>query len=122
MADPIPWMRLWMAQFSADTAHMSAAQIGNHVRLLALAWRWSNCSVPDDCDWICRRLGICPEDFASDVAPVLSDLWVSDGVDLHNPEQRSERFHVEQRSEQARQAAMIRHHGQNVLPLKTKGK
>ena len=122
MADPVPWMRLWVAQVSADTAHMSSAQVGSHLRLMMLAWRRASCSIPDDADWMSRRLGIGPDEFARTVAPVLADLWESDGEDLHNPAQREERLHVEQRSQQARQAAMIRHHGGNVQPLKQKEK
>jgi uncharacterized protein YdaU (DUF1376 family) len=115
-------MRLWVAQISADTAHLTAAQLGTHLRLLMLAWRRASCSIPDDADWICRRLGIGPDDYADDVVPVLADLWESDGEDLYNPDQRKERLHVEHRAAQARQAAMIRHHGQNVHPLKAKEK
>jgi uncharacterized protein YdaU (DUF1376 family) len=122
MADAVPWMRLWVAQLSADTQHLTAAQLGSHLRLLMMAWRRTSCSIPNDADWICRRLGIGPDYYAQDVAPVLADLWESDGEDLHNLDQRKERLHVEQRSEQARQAALIRHHGQNVHPLKTREK
>lgn len=122
MADPVPWMRLWVAQVTADTAHLPLAQVGSHFRLMMLAWRRAECSIPNDPDWISRRLGIDLDEFARTVTPVLADLWESDGEDLHNLAQREERFHVEQRSQQARRAALIRHHGGNVHPLKQKDK
>lgn len=115
-------MRLWVAQVSADTAHLTPAQAGNHFRLLMLAWRRMSCAIPADTGWICRRLGIAPESYARDVAPFLADLWVCDGEDWFNEPQRAERFNFEERSAKARQAALIRHHGANVHPLKTKGK
>jgi uncharacterized protein YdaU (DUF1376 family) len=122
MADPLPFQRWWVAQFSADTAHLSPAQVGNHVRLLMLAWRRASCSIPADPEWICRRLNIGRHEYARDVAPALADLWESDGEDYHNSAQREERFHCEERSAQAKQAALIRHHGDNIHSLKIKGK
>ena len=122
MADPIPYWRFFVGAFTAETGHLTAVQLGHHVRLLMLAWRRASCSIPDDAVWLCQRLRIGPDEFARNVVPLLADLWESDGEDLHNADQRAERFYVEQRSERARQAALIRYGGGNIHPLKTKVK
>jgi uncharacterized protein YdaU (DUF1376 family) len=122
MPDAIPYMRLFVGSFTSDTQHLSAAQLGHHLRLLMLAWRRASCSIPDDSDWICRRLGIEPEEYGRDIVPMIGDLWLSDGEDLHNEEQRAEMFHCLERSEKARRAAQIRHSGAKIVPLKTNEK
>jgi len=49
MADPIPYIRLFVGAFAADTQHLTASQLGNHTRMLMLeetprgVWlRWLN--------------------------------------------------------------------------------
>ena len=121
MADPIPYMRLFIGGFTAETQHLTASQLGNHTRMLLLAWRRVACSIPDDQQWISRRLRIGAEEYNRDVVPVIADLWVSDGEDLINEDLRAERFHVEERSQKARKAALIRY-GENIHPLKEKRK
>jgi uncharacterized protein YdaU (DUF1376 family) len=122
MTDPIPYWRFFVGGFAAETQHLSAAQLGHHVRLLMLAWRRASCSIPNEAEWISRRLGVGPDDYSREVVPVLSDLWESDGDDLTNADLRSERLHVEERSEKARKAANARYRRSNVHPLNVKEK
>ena len=121
MRSRMPWWKFWAADFEADTRHLESAELGNHIRLLCFAWRRPGCSIPNDPDWIKRRLGVDDEQYERDVLPVIREFWTEEGDDLVNDGLRDEYLDAVERSESSRKAAMIRHHGPNVHALKQKG-
>ena len=46
----------------ADTSHLSRAERGLYMDLLVLIWRSPECRVPNDLDWVGRRLRCSPEE------------------------------------------------------------
>lgn len=52
----VPYFPLFPDDFEADTAHLTMAEDGAYNRLLRLQWRSPGCSLPDDLDWICRKV------------------------------------------------------------------
>lgn len=52
----IPYLPLFVADYEADTAHLTVAEDGAYMRLLRLQWRTPGCTLPDDHAWIQRRV------------------------------------------------------------------
>ncbi len=120
MAD-LRWMKFWVRDYMGDTGHLSLAEHGAYQILLCLAWDASTCSVPDDPEWIKRRLRVDDEEFESAVQPVISEFWSEEDDRLFQRRQRKEWFDAkasaERRTKSARTAAKARW---GVDPLKTK--
>lgn len=72
----IPYIPLYVADYEADTAHLSLEEDGAYNRLLRLCWRTPGCSLPDDHSWIMRRLRVDQETFQRAVLPVLDEFFV----------------------------------------------
>jgi uncharacterized protein YdaU (DUF1376 family) len=70
----IPYMPLFVADYEADTAHLSPEEDGVYMRLLRLCWRTPGCSVPDDAAWIARMMRVSPEFYAARVAPIIDEF------------------------------------------------
>ncbi len=89
--------------------------------LMCLAWDASSCSIPDDREWIKRRLRVDDEEFERDVQPVIAEFWTSEDGRLFQKRERKEWFGAkasgERRTKSARKAANVRW---GVDPLKTK--
>jgi len=47
---------MYPTDFEADTSHLTLAEDGAYNRLLRLMWMTPGCSLPDDADWIRRRM------------------------------------------------------------------
>ncbi len=121
MNSQMPWLKFWPTNFMMDTQHLSFAQKGVHIDLICHAWRRLNIALPNDDDWIRRRLGVDDEQYRREVLPVLEEFWPVEGDDRVNQTLRDEYADALARAEKSRRAANIRHHGSNVLALKQKG-
>jgi uncharacterized protein YdaU (DUF1376 family) len=55
-------MPLYIADYIADTVHLSAEQSGIYITLLMLAWRRPDGTIPDDMKWLQRSLSVCLAD------------------------------------------------------------
>jgi uncharacterized protein YdaU (DUF1376 family) len=69
-----PALPLFTDAFLADTAHLSMAELGIYVRLLIMMWRTPGCRIPNDDEWISRRLHVSVEDVQKLVRPLISEF------------------------------------------------
>lgn len=81
-------MPLYIADYEADTAHLSPEEDGIYTRLLRLCWRTPGCSIPDDAAWIARMMRVTPEYHAEKVVPVLSEFFRRRKARLFSPRQQ----------------------------------
>jgi len=121
MKSQMPWFKFWPGDFMMDTQHLSFAQKGVQIDLICHAWRRLNIALPNDDDWIRRRLGVDDEQYRRDVLPVLEEFWLVEGEDRVNQTLREAYSDALGRAENSRRAANIRHHGEKVHSLKNKG-
>ena len=120
MAD-LPWMKFWVRYYMGDTGHLTLAERGADQMLMCLAWDASSCSIPNDPEWIKRRLHVDDEEFDRAVQPVIAEFWTSEDGRLFQKRQRKEWFDAkesgERKTKSARKAAKVRW---GVDPLKIK--
>ncbi len=111
MAD-LRWMKFWVRDYLGDTGHLTLAERGAFQMLMCLAWDASSCSIPNDPEWIKRRLRVDDEEFERDVQPVIAEFWTCEDGRLFQKRQRKEWFEAkasaERRAKSARKAAVAR--------------
>jgi uncharacterized protein YdaU (DUF1376 family) len=69
-----PALPLWTDAYLADTGHLSDAEHGLYLRFLMLMWRSPGCRVPDDPQWLARKLGRPLLVIESDLMPLVSEF------------------------------------------------
>lgn len=52
----LPYFRLYPTDYEAKTSHLTILEDGAYSRLLRLCWMTPGCSLPDDEEWIMRRV------------------------------------------------------------------
>jgi len=52
----LPFMPLYIADYDAATSYLSAEEDGVYGRVLRMMWTTPNCSLPDDKEWLIKRL------------------------------------------------------------------
>jgi uncharacterized protein YdaU (DUF1376 family) len=70
------YLPLYVSDYEADTAHLTIEEDGAYMRLLRLCWRTPTCSIPNDAEWIARRMRCSMSDFERLVQPILSEFFV----------------------------------------------
>lgn len=71
----VPYFPLYVADYEADTAHLTLEEDGAYLRLLRLCWRTPGCSIPNDPKWIARMMRVTWETYERVVAPILSEFF-----------------------------------------------
>jgi uncharacterized protein YdaU (DUF1376 family) len=73
-----PAMPLWTDAYIGDTLHLTLEQHGAYLKLLMIAWRTPDCSIPDDDALIARMLSVTPARWAK-LRPVVLSFWRLEG-------------------------------------------
>jgi uncharacterized protein YdaU (DUF1376 family) len=100
----IPYMPLYIADYEADTAHLSPEEDGIYTRLLRLCWRTPGCSVPDDAEWLARKMRVTPEYLAERVQPIIAEFMKSEKARLFSPRLSAEFERITRTAEKRREA------------------
>ena len=68
-------MPLYVGDYEADTAHLTIEEDGAYNRLLRLCWRSPNCMIPNDPEWIARKMRVDLETFHRLVLPLINEFF-----------------------------------------------
>lgn len=71
----VPYIPLYVADYEADTAHLTLEEDGAYTRLLRLCWRTPGCSVPDDPKWIMRKMRVSADDYYRVIEPIIDEFF-----------------------------------------------
>lgn len=80
----LPYLPLFIADFDADTAHLTIEEDGAYNRLLRICWRTPGCSIPNDDAWIRRQMRADGETYERVVRPILEEFFTLRKGRLHN--------------------------------------
>lgn len=72
----LPYIQLFITDFLSETGHLSLAECGTYIRLIALCWQQPNCQLPHKEEWLLRKLGALDGEAASTVRKVLDEFFV----------------------------------------------
>ena len=71
----IPYFPLFVTDYEADTVHLTVEEDGAYFRLLRLQWKTPGCTLPDDNDWIQRRVRAHDNEFQHVYEPVIEEFF-----------------------------------------------
>lgn len=126
----IPYIPLYVADYEADTAHLTLEEDGAYMRLLRLCWRTPGCAIPDDPAWIMRRMRCSADEFHRVVRPILDEFFSTEKARLFSPRLRAELERIEDTSRKrsaagkmgGRPAKALKKRATDKSPAKANGK
>lgn len=62
----------------ADTQHLDDEEFGRYLRLLIVTWRSPQCRVPNDKQWIAKRLRLEPLQYDQLIQPLIEEFFSAD--------------------------------------------
>jgi uncharacterized protein YdaU (DUF1376 family) len=72
-------LMLWTDAWVADTYHLSRSERGTYMDLLILMWRTPGCRVPNDNEWLGRKLRMTIPEVETELRPLITEFCTSDG-------------------------------------------
>lgn len=85
-----PYMPLFVSDYEGDTAHLSILEDGVYMRMLRLCWRTPGGTLPDDKDWLIRRLRITEIEYEQIAKTVIDEFFKKCKGRLINPRLKAE--------------------------------
>jgi uncharacterized protein YdaU (DUF1376 family) len=80
----LAFFRFYPSDYEADTSHLTTEEDGAYFRLLRLCWRTPGCSLPDDHEWIRRRVRASQEEYDRAYRPVLAEFFTVENLRVSN--------------------------------------
>lgn len=74
-----PAMPFWTDAYMLDTGHLTDAEHGRYLLLLILMWRSPECRIPNDPEWICRKLCRTDAEYHAEIMPLIKEFCTTDG-------------------------------------------
>lgn len=99
---------IFIDAWALDCAHLSDAEDGRYFRLCRLMWAQPLCRIPNDDEWIARKLGRTAEDVARDVRPIIMEFCTTTGNWITQKRLRKEWHYVRRKVESRRASAKAR--------------
>jgi uncharacterized protein YdaU (DUF1376 family) len=72
----LPW---WTDAYLADCLHLTDAEHGRYMLLLAHMWRSPGCRIPNDDEWLARRFRRTVEEVQDHIRPLIREFCQSNG-------------------------------------------
>lgn len=72
-------MPFYTDSYLGDCWHLSDAEHGRYLLLLILMWQSPQCRIPNDHDWIARKLKRTLDEVESDLVPLITEFCETDG-------------------------------------------
>lgn len=105
---------LFTDSWLADTAHLSRIERGLYMDLLVLCWRTPGCKVPNDREWISRRLRLDASESEA-LETIIKEFMTSTGNYLYQKRLKKEFEYVLAKSEKNSVAAKSRWNKENAV-------
>ena len=103
-----PYLPLFVTDYRSATDHLTDAEHGIYLQLLMLMWQSPDCRIPDDDNWIARRLRRTADAVRSHVRPLMQEFciarsgWVTQKRLQHEWQWRKEKSEKNSKSAKSR--------------------
>lgn len=92
----LPKMPLFIDDYDAATAHLSLEEDGAYLRLLRICWRMPRCTIPNDPEWIRRKMRVDKKTYDRVVAPIIKEFFRRNRGRLYQKRLMSEFVYVDE--------------------------
>ncbi len=103
-----PALPLFTDAILADTGHLNDEEFGRYVRILIIMWRSPGCKIPNDKNWIAKRLRVDSLRFDATAMPLLVEFCQNDGNWWTQKRLQKEYLYVKKLSEKQSENAKSR--------------
>ena len=103
-----PHLPLFTDAYIADTIHLSHEEHGLYLMLLMTVWRSPECKIPNDMEWIKRRLRASDEQMEKYVKNILDEFFSSTGNYIFQKRLKDEFEYVKVKSKKSSVSAKSR--------------
>jgi uncharacterized protein YdaU (DUF1376 family) len=103
-----PSMPLWTDAYLSDTGHLSFEEHGVYMMLLMTIWRSPNCRIPNEMNWIQRRLRASQTEMEMVVEPIIKEFFDTTGNWIFQKRLKQEYDFVSARSKTQSDRAKLR--------------
>ncbi len=104
---------LFADAYLADTMHLSTEEHGAYLLMLMAAWRFDDCSLPNDDKKLAKIVRLSTRRWMQ-IRDTIMEFWTADGDRIFNARLRKERGYVVQKSESNRKNARKRWDQQSI--------
>jgi uncharacterized protein YdaU (DUF1376 family) len=98
---------LFTDSWIADTAHLTRLERGLYMDLIILCWRTPECRVPNEIDWLARKLRCSPDEIPT-LNKVIAEFMISTGNYLFQKRLRKEFLYTRTKSQKQSSRARSR--------------
>ena len=74
-----PALPIWTDAYMLDCGHLSDAEHGRYFLLLMLIWRSPQCRIPNEIEWIARKMRRTVDACETEVMPLVKEFCTTDG-------------------------------------------
>lgn len=115
-----PALPLFTDAITADCGHLTDEEFGRYMRLLILMWRSPQCRVPDDPNWLAKRLRVDALAYALHIQPLMQEFCTLDAGWWTQKRLQKEFLYVQGLRDKRRNAANSRWHKSDDIDIKGK--
>lgn len=93
-----PALPIWTDAYMLDCGHLSDAEHGRYFLLLMLIWRSPECRIPNEPDWIARKLKRTLAEYENDILPLIKEFCKNTGNWITQKRLSKEHFYLKNKS------------------------
>ena len=103
-----PHLPLWTDAYMADTLHLSHEEHGLYLMLLMTIWRSPDCKIPNDLEWVKRRLRATDQQMENLVKNLLDEFFTTTGNHITQKRLKEEYEYVRKKAKKNSASAKSR--------------
>lgn len=103
-----PALPIWTDAYMLDCGHLSDAEHGRYFLLLMLIWRSPGCKIPNEAEWIARKMKRSVEQFKAEIQPLIIEFCQTSGNWISQKRLTKEFAYLSKRSKKQSDKANIR--------------
>ena len=110
-----PHLPLWVDAYLADTLHLTHEEHGLYLMLLMTIWRSPDCKIPNDLEWVKRRLRATDDQMENLVKNLLDEFFTTTGNHITQKRLKEEYEYVKKKAKKNSASAKSRWQKEKVV-------
>ena len=103
-----PALPIWTDAYMLDCGHLTDAEHGRYFLLLMLIWRSPECRIPNEPEWVSRKLKRTLAEYESDILPLINEFCKNTGNWITQKRLSKEFLYLQKKSKSQSDKANLR--------------